>query len=1106
MAVCRSCATELPPDARFCPACGLRVDSRPGVERKVVTVLFADLVESTAAGSGRDPEDVRAALQPRLAKIRVELERHGGTIEKYVGDAVMAVFGAPVTHEDDAERAVRAALAIRDALGAEARVAINTGMAVVALGADPAAGEGIVSGDVVNTAFRIEEAASANTVLVGEATYRATRDFVEFGGRRDVAAKGKLEPVPVWEAIRIGGGGPGERARPPLSPLVGRMEELSLILDTIARTKRDRTVHVVTLVGPPGIGKSRIVAELQSALQDDPGLVTWRRGRCLPYGDRVTFWALGEIVKMQAGVLENDAPDETTAKLRRAVRDLVADPSEAEWVEGHLWPVVGLAGEPATEEATDEAFAAWRRFFEALAAWGPLILAFDDIHWADDGLLDFIDYLADWSSDSPLLLLCTARPELHERRPTWGARRNAATVALAPLPEQETAKLLSFLLREADVAPELQQALLARTQGNPLYAEEFVRMLIERRLLWRNGSGWQLQTDELPLPDTLQAIIASRLDALPIEEKDLLRDASVFGRAFWPGGLAAVGGSSADSIAPRLRVLEQKDFVRRRPSSALEGETEYVFHHVLARDVAYGQIPRALRSEKHLAAAEWLEVVAGERQDRVELLAHHLWKAWVLARASGRKVDLLRPRVLRALREGAERAASLKSFDAAANYLFAAVDLVPADASERADLLFGAANARFRAGEATDDELTKAGEELQQLERPELAAETEVMRYVLLWSAGSRDAATAHLQRAAELVDHAGPSASKARVLGMLATSSMLNDCDDEAVRLSAEALAMAEQLGLVDLRIQSLTTMGRARAKSGDPRGLADLEAAIALAEDADSSELVVGYLRLAAAHIQSGDLGGSRSAHEQARRVAERFRDVRHLRWLHAEDIAGMYWQGKWDEALRLADRFFADSEAGRHHYLEGFCRTFRGHIRLARGDTSGALREAAAGVEAAQSVKDTQVLFPALAFRARAFLASGRPDVGGELASELLGVIAERPGIAGAWWMDLAATLDTLGRGQEFPSSGSARLGGRWREGAASLAAGEPAAAAEICVGIGSRPDEAYARLRAAELGVGSESERTEHLRQALEFYRSVDAAAFVARCETARGTAG
>ena len=595
MTVCRACGSELPEAAKYCPSCGAAVEGRVGEERKIVTVLFADLVDSTATADERDPEDVRAALRPQVARMREELERFGGTFEKYIGDAVMAVFGAPVAHEDDPERAVRAALAIRDALPG-VRVSVHTGEAVVSLAAASGTGEGIATGDVVNTAFRIEEAAAEGTVLVGEPTYRATQMVIDYGQGQLLQARGKADAIAVYEARRALTQLRPTYEGPSLAPLVGRKEELSLILDTLARARRDRTVHLITLVGVPGIGKSRLVWELQRAVGDESGLVVWRRGRCLPYGEGVTYWALGEMVKAQAGIMETDATPTVEAKLRRAVDDLVPERAEAGWVESHLRPLLALEG--GAGGGRDETFAAWRRFFEALAESGPLVLTVEDLHWADDGLLDFIDHLADWAVDWPIVLICTARPEFHERRRGWGGRPNAATILLPPLSDAETGTLVRFLLHKTELPSDLQQALLARAEGNPLYAEEFVRMLVERGLLYRGDGTWRLRDAQLPVPESVQAIIAARVDALAPDEKAALRDASVVGRGFWPGAVVAVSGLDRQTVEDVLRSLARKELVRRLGASAVAGELQYSFHHALVRDVAYAQIPRGDRGAR----------------------------------------------------------------------------------------------------------------------------------------------------------------------------------------------------------------------------------------------------------------------------------------------------------------------------------------------------------------------------------------------------------------------------------------------------------------------------------------------------------------------------
>ncbi|HXJ64130.1 MAG TPA: adenylate/guanylate cyclase domain-containing protein, partial [Actinomycetota bacterium] len=444
MRTCPTCGEENPDRARFCLACGADLDHAAAApaaseERKVVSVLFVDLVGFTQASDAADPEDVRARLRPYHAALKREIERFGGTVEKFIGDAVMAVFGAPVAHEDDAERAVRAALRILDAipelneehpgLDLAVRAAVNTGEAVVSLGARPERGEGIVAGDVVNTASRLQGAAPVGGVVVGEITHRATHDVFAYEELEPVAVKGKQEPVPLWRAIEARGRF-GVDVERPRTPFVGREEDLVLLQQTLLRSIRDPSVQLVTVVGEPGVGKTRLVAEFQAWVDDLPDIVTWRQGRCLPYGDGVTFWALGEIVKALAGILESDGPTEAAAKLSRCV-DGLAEDADREWLRARLAPLIGLEDTGSTDRS--ESFAAWRTFLELVAASGPLTLVLEDLHWADPAMLEFVDELVEWSSGVPLTVVCTARPELHELHPGWGGgKRNSVTLSLTP--------------------------------------------------------------------------------------------------------------------------------------------------------------------------------------------------------------------------------------------------------------------------------------------------------------------------------------------------------------------------------------------------------------------------------------------------------------------------------------------------------------------------------------------------------------------------------------------------------------------------------------------------------------------------------------------------
>jgi class 3 adenylate cyclase/tetratricopeptide (TPR) repeat protein len=1069
MAVCRHCGAELPGSARFCPVCGKAVAAPRGEERKVVTILFADLVDSTALGDNRDPEELRAAVRPQIARMRTELERFGGTFEKYVGDAVMAVFGAPVAHEDDPERAVRAALAIRDAI-ARVKVAVNTGEAVVQLDAAQGAGEGIATGDVVTTTFRIEEAASPASVLVGEPTFAATQGAIDYGQRMVIQAKGKANPVVVYEA---------QRARmelrppydgPPLAPLVGRREELALIRDTLARARRDRTVQLVTLVGVPGIGKSRIVWELQRALSDEPSPVTWRLGRCLPYGDGVTYWALGRMVKAQAGILENDDNQTAAVKLARSTRDLVTVGAEAAWVESHLRPLLALEGD--TGRSRDEAFAAWRRYFEALAERGPLVLVFEDLHWADGGLLDFIDHVADWTMDRPILLLCTARPELHERRAAWGARTNAATILLPPLSATETGTLVELLLRQTRVPEELRTAVLSQAEGNPLYAEEFVRMLVDRGLLVRDGGAWELHGSDVPLPASVQAIIAARLDTLPVPEKAVLRDASVVGREFWPNAVSAVSGFGTKDVRERLRSLERKELVRRFRSSAVAGETQYTFHHVLVRDVAYAQIPRAERADKHRLAAEWIETL-GRSEDHSETIAHHYLRALENARHAGQDESTFTERGRSALRDAGDRALALHSFSSAEQFYAAAARLWADDAP--VELLFRLGTARFHAAGSGGDLLERAEAQLLRDGDVQLAAEAEVMLAEETWMQGHRDAGFEHLERAVALLRDAPATRSKAFVLCSFARFLRNDGRDEDAIEAGREALAMAEQLGLDELCANALCTLGVARAETGDLGGVEDLERSIVIAQAAGSAESVRAFLNLGSMVARLGDLPRAFALHAEGRRAAERFGDLGGIRWLQAERLYADYWSGRADDALLHAEEILGEVEAGTSHRMELDARVVRGSIRLERGDVAAAEEDARRALEFARRVGDPQALFPALAFAARASVAAGRETEGRAIVDELLHAWAKWNLTLPAYGLaDLGIVAHDVGRSDDLGRVASAKTATHWLDAAIAAANGEFERASQLYGVIGSVPDEEFTRQRAT---AGHSAEKSE-----------------------------
>jgi class 3 adenylate cyclase len=1055
-------------------------------ERKVVTVLFADLVGFTARAESLDPEDVEAILRPYHERLRSELERHGGTVEKFIGDAVMALFGAPTAHEDDPERAVRAALAIRDWAREEAdlevRIGITTGEALVTLGARASEGEGLAAGDVVNTAARLQSAAPVNGILADETTYRATRDRITYAEAEPVTAKGKAEPVPVWEAREA-------RSRFGVdvvqgAQLVGRRRELDLLTDALARAREEHSPQLVTLVGVPGIGKSRLTYELSQAVERDPELINWRQGRSLPYGEGVTYWALAEMAKAQAGILETDTLEEVERKLTEAVADL--EPGGAERMLEGLRPLVGLGAEGEPGGDRSERFAAWRQFFESLAEQRPTVLVFEDLQWADDDLLDFVDHLVDWASGVPLLVVCTARPELLERRPGWGGgKTNALTLSISPLSDEDTARLIAELLERAVLPAETQASLLAHAGGNPLYAEQFARLLAES------------DDSDLPLPENVQGIIAARLDGLPAEEKQLLQDAAVLGKVFWLGAVCAVGGVGRHEAEQRLHALERKEFVRRERRSSFGGENEYAFRHVLARDVAYGQIPRGARAERHERAASWIEAL-GRTEDHAEMLAHHYLAAIELAGLTGQPLQLLAERARPALREAAERALALSAFRPAARFYEAALDLSADDDPARPYLLFGLGRSRLNADFTGLDVLTDARDALLAAGDEALAAEAEMLIGEFDALAGRQDASFQHFRRAIELVERAPLSRSKAFVTSNYSRWLMLAGENQETIEIGLQALAMAEELGLDDLRSHALNNVGIARIHLDDLSGFDDLRQSVEIAVEADSHESARAYGNLASMYASFGDLDASAETIASGLRVAEHFGHAENIRWMRTERAYDAYMRGRWDEAESIATATIEYSESERQYFMEAMARRVRASIRLARGDSPGAQVDADKALAFVAGGADPQLDLPAQALAAWIFHSTGRINEAARLAPPLLQHWLETKSlVATDWVVDLALAFLGLGREREFAEAAKgATPTTRWLEGAMALAEHDFSRAVETFAKIGSLAFEAYANLLAAEDG---RSLGDAALRRTLAFYRSAGAKAYAQRAE-------
>ncbi len=1094
---CPACGRDTPVGFPRCANCGaeLVAAAEPArEERKVVSVLFCDLVGSTAQAEALDPEDVSRLLSRYHEHVRGELERYGGTVEKFIGDAVMALFGAPTAREDDPERAVRAALAIRDwALDEgdlQVRIGITTGEALVRLGSHPERGESMASGDVVNTAARLQSAAPVDGILVDETTQRATAGRFDVEEAGPVEAKGKAEPIAVW-AVRQARSRYGVDVRQHGgAALVGRTRELEAMLGALGRARDEPSVQLVTLVGVPGIGKSRIVWEVFRRLEQGPDLVRWRQGRSLPFGEGMSFWALGEMVKSHAGIFESDTAAEARSKLAAAIADVPLPADERPWVERHLQTLLGAAeGDTAGGDARQEAFTAWRRFLEALAEERLLVLVFEDLHWADDGLLDFVDHLVDWARGVPIFVVCTARPELLERRPAWGGGAlNAMTLALSALTENESAVLLGALLDRPVLAADTQKALLERAGGNPFYAEQYARLFRER------GS-----VEDAALPESVQGIIAARLDGLAEAEKRVLQDAAVIGKVFWAGALAALGAPAG--LDELLHSLERKDFVRSERRSSVAGERELAFRHALVRDVAYGQIPRGARSERHRLAAAWIEGL-GRPDDHADLIAHHHSAALEYARAVGDESPELIREALAALHRAGERALSVYGFVAAARYYESALQLVEDTAPEWSTLVFGQTVARFSSGEATLPELTAVADALLAAGAAEPAAEVLVMCTEAAWHVGDHDASVEARERAMTLAEELGASRARAAVLAASARYTMLAGHQERAVEIARSALPLVEELGLVDLEISLRNSLGGARSSLGESEGIAELQEAVRLAERVGSPEVVRAYNNLAASYSRLGDTVRGVELNDRGIEAAQRFGLEAMARFGRGNRSGGSHSLGLWDRALGEADEFLAEIEAGSPHYLEHTNRLTRALIRLGRDNVDGALSDIARALEHARANPDPQSLFPSLAVRAVVFDELGREqearDTARELVELILGGRSGRIPYAGppevVWMHERFGFWGRLRR--HFSRAPTPLL-----EAGNLVADRDFGSAIAIYAGMGLRTHEARTRLIAGrELAAeGRRAEAEAELAQAATFYRSVDATRYLQQCE-------
>jgi class 3 adenylate cyclase/tetratricopeptide (TPR) repeat protein len=912
---CPACGSPHGPGDLFCAECGSPLaaqsgvvpantqSSAPAAERRLVSVLFADLVGFTALSEARDSEDVRELLSSYFETCRQLIERYGGTVEKFIGDAVMAVWGTPVAQEDDAERAVRTALDLVAAIpevdpALRARAGVLTGEAAVTLGAT---GEGMVAGDLVNTAARIQGVAEPGTVLVGEATRRATEAAIAYEDAGAHQLKGKEEPVATYRALRVTAGRGGALKSIGLEPpFVGRDRELRLVKELFHGSAEQRKAHLVSLVGIAGIGKSRLAWEFEKYVDGLVEEIWWHRGRCLAYGEGVAYWALAEMVRMRARIGEEEPAESSLVKLRACLELHVPDSEERAWLEPRLAHLLGLGEHGAADR--QDLFSAWRLFFERLAEQGACVLVFEDLQWAEPGLLDFVEHLLEWSRSHALFVLALARPEISDRRGALASSsRNTTTLSLEPLAPAAMEDLLNGFA--PGLPAELRSEILARAEGVPLYAVETVRMLLDRGLLAREGDTYRPTEPigALEVPETLHALLAARLDGLTPEERALVQDASVLGKTFTKQGVAALSGRPEEEVEPILTGLIRKEVLTLQADPRSPERGQFGFLQDLLKRVAYETLSKKECKARHLAAAAHLATAWADEQEIVEVVASHYLDAYRLLPDADDAIEI-KGKAREALTRAGERAASLAATVEAARVFSQAAELAD-DPLEEARLRDRAGRSAFSGGdmEAAGRELEHAHELFEAAGATREAARAQAMLGNIEWQVHQADRALERLQGAYAVLAEAEPDEGFAVVAAELARIQFFMG-DFEAAQSTVDAaLEAAERLWLPETISQGLNTAGLIIAGQGRwEQGYALIKRSLEIALENDRTAAAL------RAYNNLGDMLDRRDRYEEAMEVQQdglmlaRKVGARSSEWRLLGEMAFMLlWLGRHDEA---------------------------------------------------------------------------------------------------------------------------------------------------------------------------------------------------------------